>query len=341
MKKIVLFSIILMNVCICCFAKNKNYTIDKYEELDKSEQYNSIIASIKEIDESNYSASEYYYLGLAYFRLENDDEAQKYLKIAIQKASDFAAAYYYLAGSCFYTEKYDEAISYYEKCIELDKKHSKAYKMLGVIYENSGEYNKALTNYSKFYEIEKSSDATYRMAYILYEMKEYKKAKPYVEEYLKYDNNSFSMNNLMILILYSQGEYKKVKQYEDQIKNVWKNSNDESIKRQNFFIIHSFEYNGFNVDVYEKFDQSGDFYYPLTCNVKLNNKIIKTVNLEYDTVTAEFGYPYLLGIDEIETKRHRTTEIDFKVYPEFDVFIKYVKQVLDNKVYFDASSSYN
>ena len=301
MKKL-LAVIIMVFSTILCFAQNNTFENEKYELLDQQGQYESIINSIKESDESSYMARDYFYLGLAYFRLENDDEAQKYFKLAIQKAPDFSRAYYYLAGSYYYTNNLSEAIKNFQKCIELNKKDSKSYKMLGVIFEKKGDYKTALEYYSQFYKIEKSSDAAYSMACVLYEMKEYNKAKPYVEEYLKTNKDSFSMTNLMILILYSNGEYKNVKKYEEQLRTIWKQTSDASIKKQAFFILYSFSYDKYEIDVYEKFDLSGDFYYPLTCIVRLNGKVIKTVNLEYDAVTEEFGTPYLLGIDELNPK---------------------------------------
>lgn len=333
-----LMVIIIVFTTLLCFAQNKTFVNEKYELLDQQEQYESIINSIKESDESTYTATDFFYLGLAYFRLENDIEAQKYLKIAIQKAPEFSRAYYYLAGSYYYTNNFSGAIDSYLKCIELNKKDSKSYKMLGIIFEKQGDYKTALEYYSQFYKLEKSPDATYRMAYILYEMKEYKKAKPYVEEYLKTNKDSFSMTNLMILILYSNGEYKNIKIYEEQLRTIWNQTSDENIKKQAFFIIYSFSYDEYEIDVYEKFDQSEDFYYPLTCNVRLNGKVIKTVNLEYDAVTAEFGTPYLLGIDELNPKKHITTNIGFSKYPEFTEFIKYVKLAIDNKLDISASS---
>ena len=210
--------------------------------------------------------------------------------------------------------------------------------MLGIIFEKQGDYKTALEYYSQFYKLEKSPEASYSMAYVLYEMKEYKKAKPYVEEYLKNNKDSFSMTNLMILILYSNGDYKNAAIYKEQLRKIWNQSTDEKIKKQAFFIINSFSYDKYEIDVYEKFNQSEDFYYPLTCNVRLNGKVIKTVNLEYDAVTAEFGTPYLLGIDELNPKKHITTNIGFSKYPEFTEFIKYVKLALDNKLDISASS---
>lgn len=338
MMKKNLMVIIIVFTTLLCFAQNKTFVNEKYELLDQQEQYESIINSIKQSDESTYTATDFFYLGLAYFRLENDIEAQKYLNIAIQKAPEFPRSYYYLAGSYYYTNNLSEAIKNYQKCIEMDKKDSKSYKMLGVIFEKKGDYKTALEYYSHFYKIEKSPDAAYSMAYVLYELKEYNKAKPYVEEYLKTNKDSFSMTNLMILILYSNGENKKAQKYEEQLRTIWNQTSDENIKKQAFFIIYSFSYDKYEIDVYEKFDQSEDFYYPLTCNVRLNGKVIKTVNLEYDAVTAEFGTPYLLGIDELNPKKHITTNIGFSKYPEFTEFIKYVKLAIDNKLDISASS---
>ena len=338
MKKLLL-TLALSLATSLCFAQGKNYVNERFEKLDKEEQFESIIKEIEENSQEPYSVSDYFYLGLANFRMEKDDEAQKYFKLAIQEDPTFLRPYYYLAGSFLYTEKYEDAIANYNKCIELDKNFSSAYKMLGMIYEMQDDYPSALENFTKSYELEKTPESTYQMAYTLYKLNEYKKAEPYVESYLEYDKNSFSMTNIMILILYSNGEYEKASTYEKQIRKIWETTSDESIKKQPFFIIYSFNYNGYDIDVYEKFDQSGKFYYPLTCNVCSNGKVIKTVNLEYDAITEEFGTPYLLGMDEIESKTHYTMNIGFDEFPDFPVFIKYVKLVLDGKVNVGASST--
>ncbi|MBR0124185.1 MAG: tetratricopeptide repeat protein [Treponema sp.] len=338
MKKLLL-TLALSLAASLCFAQGKNYVNERYEKLDKEEQFESIIKEIEENSQAPYSASDYFYLGLANFRMEKDEEAQKYFGMAIQEDPDFVRPYYYLAGSFLYTEKYEDAILNYEKCIELDKTFLGSYQMLGMIYETQNDYQKALENYSKSYELKKTPESTYQMAYILYKLGDYKKALPYIESYLEYDNDSFSMTNLMILALYSTGEYEKAAKYEKQIRKIWENTSDESIKKKPFFIIYSFTHNDYEIDVYEKFDQSGNFYYPLTCNVCSNGKVIKTVNLEYDAVTEKFGTPYLLGMDEIESKTHYTMNIGFEAFPDFPVFIKYVKLILDGKVNVGASST--
>ena len=88
----------------------------------------------------------------------------------------------------------------------------------------------------------------------------------------------------------------------------------------------------------KNFDQSGNFYYPLTCNVCSNGKVIKTVNLEYDAVTEKFGTAYFIGMDELEPKRHLTTNIGFSKFPSFPDFIELVKLAVDNELEIGSSS---
>ena len=340
MKKSLIILLMIFAAAFC-FAKDENYFVEKFELMDQQGDYDSIIAEINQKEEASYTVSDYYYLGLAYFRKENDYEANKYLKIAIQKAPDFPKAYYYLAGTFYYMNNPSEAITYFKKAIELDSTLTGPYQILGNIYESQHDYKTALDYYSKFYELEKSPSAVYQMAYVYYELNDFENAKPYVEEYLTYDKNSYSMTNLMILILYSIGDYTEAVNYENQIREIWKNTEDESIKNQNYFFIYSFDYNGYNVDVYERFDLSGKFYYPLTCNISKNGKSLKTINLEYDAITEEFGTPYFLGIDELEQRRHITLNVAFQEFPEFSDFILCVKYALDGKLEESASSYIN
>ena len=105
MKKLLL-TLALSLATSLCFAQGKKYVNERFEKLDKEEQFESIIKEIEENSQEPYSVSDYFYLGLANFRMEKDEEAQKYFKLAIQEDPTFLRPYYYLAGSFLYTEKY-------------------------------------------------------------------------------------------------------------------------------------------------------------------------------------------------------------------------------------------
>ncbi len=336
MKKLILiFSLLVSGIC---FAKGNKYSNEHYNELLRSKNYETVLEELGSVDE-NSSVEDCFYMGLTYFYMENDLEAQKYLKLATEKDDTFYDAFDFLAGSYYYNQQFEESLQNYEKCIALDKSASRPYKMLGDIYSTFGDLQTAYKNYEKFYKLKKDSESTYLMAYCLYEMGDLKKAKHYVEEYLKYDSESYSMLNIMILILYSTGDYKKVSKYEDQLRELWKNSDDEYITEKSYFYIYSFDYKDFEIDVYEKFDLSGYYYNQLVCNVVKDGKVVKSVNLEYDGITEELsGIAYFVGIDEIDTKTHYTTSFAFSEYPKFADFIKAVKIVLDDDSTWVASS---
>ena len=105
----------------------------------------------------------------------------------------------------------------------------------------------------------------------------------------------------------------------------------------NFFFVYSFEHNGYDVNVYEKIVQKGPFYSPFTCNVKSKGKVVKTVNLEYDALLDESFY--VIGINDLKTNTHYTTDSFFREKPEFPVFIDYVKRAIDGELENVASST--
>ena len=339
MKKITLLIVLLSS--FVCFAKTDDYKNEKYELLDQKHQYEEIIASIKENDESSYTISDYLYLGLSYFKMGNNTEAQKNFDIVIQKDPEFYDAYYYQAGTYYLSEDYENAIVYLTKCKELDPKKIRPYEMLGVIYEMYGNYQQAYENYSKFYELDKSPDSAYAMAYVLFELGEYKKAIPYAEEYLKKDKNSFPMNDIMVICLNSSGDYKKAEKYEKKLVELWKKSDDPELKNQDYITICLFDYDGYEVKVLKKIDQSGDYYYSIMCYLIQDTRLIKSINLEYDGYSGMLGYPaYYLGYDDIAAKKHFTSSVTYKKMPKLEEFLKDVKLLMDGKIEIMTSSTY-
>ena len=152
MKKLIAILLLTFTVGLG-FAAKANYSVEKYNLLDQQQQYQEIINDITQKDESEFTTSDYFYLGLANFRLEKDEEALKYFTIVTQNDPSFSSSYYYIGGIYLYSREYDKAIPYYEKCIELDVKDAQSYEWLGTIYETLGDYQKALEYFSKFYSI--------------------------------------------------------------------------------------------------------------------------------------------------------------------------------------------
>lgn len=341
MKKLILAILFLFTVSLS-FGQQNYESIEEYDSMMDSSNFQEVISTIQKKDPSTVTEMEHFYLGVAYFYLENDEEAQKYLKLAIDEMPDFFGPYYYLAGIYFYSDKYDEALPYYNKCLEIKDNFPLVYNYLGYIYQAKNNLEKSLECFLKYHELEPNPEAIYNLAYNFYLMSDFENAVRYAKEYYESDKNSFSIANILVCSLYSQGKYEEAEPYKNQLIKIWSHTKDRSIKNQKFFILYSFEHAGYEIDVYEKFSKKGNFYYPMTCNIKKNGNVIKTVNLEYDAITEELTgkTAYFVGIDEPAKKKHSTLDIVLSEYPTFDDFIEIVKDALDGK-YGVAASSQN
>ncbi len=332
MKKFVL-SIILYLMAFCVFAQQNQYRNKKYDSLEKKKDYRAIISDIQDKHAVVYSTSDYYYLGVAYFHLENDAEAQKYLNLAIEKDPNFMEAYDYLGGSHYFDGNYDEAIKNFKKCIELNPKYPQPYEMLGEIYESYENYEQALHFYLEYRKLKNTSEVNQRIACIYYKLNATGKAVPYLKEYLKHDKNSFSMTNMMVMALYCEGNYKEASKYEKKLTKIWNSTKDVSIKKQNFYKIHSFYYNECSVDICKSFLNKGNANSTLTCNIKKDGVVVGIVTLEYDSLSNKTGGPsYFIGIDDLSEGIHYTTAIGFRNQPDFDELINVIKKILDGKI---------
>ncbi len=336
MKKITLLFVLLFSTFML-FAKEQKYTVDEYETMLNQQDYENLIIKIQEKNEEAYSVSDNFYLGLSNYLLSNNEEAQHYFKLAFEMDPDFYDAGSYLAYSYLLDGKNEEARYWYEQLIKLDSKNPVAYSMLVYIYEDLGNLEAAYEYSYKYYQLVKDSNSLSQLSYVLFEMKKYDEAKTYIKKYLKKEPDSYTMTSFMIYILTMSGDYKQAEKYKKQLRNIWKNSADPEILKEKYFQIYDFEYEGLNLYIFEKIDMSGEYYYPLTCYVYKDENPIKSINIEYDFITKDFGTPYFLGVNEFDTKVHSTIQ-GFSKCPSLEEFIEYIKLVLDENVESVASS---
>ena len=93
-------------------------SFDSYEEMLDYGAYDEIIDEISS-HEQPYSAVENYYMGIAYFAMEDFDSAAEYLAKTVEMVPDFLEARDTLAGVYFYAGKKEESIAELKKCIEI------------------------------------------------------------------------------------------------------------------------------------------------------------------------------------------------------------------------------
>lgn len=120
----------------------------------------------------------YYYMGMAYYNVKNEDKAlQNLLKSLDMKGDDIDALYY--TGEIYLRQKkYNESIALFERITRINPDDAYAWFYLGVNYTQKKEYQKAVDIYeNKVLALEPENvDAMTNLAYVYREMGNNKKA---------------------------------------------------------------------------------------------------------------------------------------------------------------------
>ncbi|MGD8979808.1 MAG: tetratricopeptide repeat protein [candidate division WOR-3 bacterium] len=123
-------------------------------------------------------ARAYYYLGMAYYNLKNDDKAMEYLKKSLDLKSDDVDALYYAGEISIKQKEFDAAIGYFENITSIQEDDVYAWFYLGVSYTQKKDYARAIDVYeNKVLGFDPENiDAMTNLAYVYREMGNNKKA---------------------------------------------------------------------------------------------------------------------------------------------------------------------
>ncbi|MCD4678982.1 MAG: tetratricopeptide repeat protein [Bacteroidales bacterium] len=161
---------------------------NKAKEQSTTEGYNKIMQNaVKEFETAlsiypEYSEC-YHQLGLAFFRLgDNDKSLENYNKAV--KLSPNEAVFYSNMGIIYFQRKaYDKALDIYNKAIAINPNYTDAHMNMGSIYGILGDYNKSLYHLKKALEYDPhNASINYYMALTYQNMKNPEMADKYFEE---------------------------------------------------------------------------------------------------------------------------------------------------------------
>lgn len=110
----------------------------------------------------------YEQLGLAYFRLGNNDEALKNYEEAIKYNPESATSYANQGIIYFNRGQQQKAMDLYLKAISLDPNYDDAYFNLGSVYGSQGKYDLAIQNFKKCLEFKPDNAQAYYYIGITY-----------------------------------------------------------------------------------------------------------------------------------------------------------------------------
>lgn len=293
-----IFTTFILTICSLTIFAQDNIT-DELKTLSDNKQYDKIIE--QHASKSNeYSAKSLYYIGLAYYMKEDDNNCINFMDLSINKDSKDPAPHYIKASTLNYMGKYNEAIKCFQKAIDIKSDDAEFYCGLGDSYYQLEKYDLALESYKKAIEQNKCPDRPYSMiAQIYSDLKQndkaleafytakskisnqsnsyinalfniglleslkgnYDKSEPVFVELLQLDPTDFHSYAKLIQIYYHRKEYEKAKPYKEKLYEAHKKGLlKENLK--DMFCFDQFKWNVYLIQVFERYENenNGDIY---------------------------------------------------------------------------------
>ena len=372
--KNILATFILTICSLTIFAQDK--TTEDLKTLSDNKQYDKIIEQHAS-KAKDYSAKSLYYIGLAYYMKEDDNNCIKFMNLSIDKDPKDPAPFYIKASTLNYMEKYDEAVKSFQSAISLKSDDAEFYSGLGDSYYNLEKLDLALEVYKKateqkncpdrpysfvaqIYSDQKNNDKALEAFYIakskidkksdsyinalfniglLESLKgNYDKAEPAFVELLQLDPNDYHSYAKLIQIYYHKKEYDKAKPYKDKLYEAHK----KGLLKDNLkdmFCFDQFKWNDKLIQAYERYEEgSKDIYNKhLFYVVNQDNKIEYRIQTEYSPISVEQRGSKYL-LCRTKGDTHSTFNIGFNDNFKYDDLKKSVIDVLEEKVKPTATS---
>lgn len=122
-----------------------------YMRLNKDDEAIEVFKKMTEIQSESFSALKY--LGQLYAKKKDYKEASKYFSQAVKISSDDPEAYYNLGISLMNTGDYPEALGAFQKSINCQEDYADSYYQLGLLYLNQDKFDEALAAFETFLQI--------------------------------------------------------------------------------------------------------------------------------------------------------------------------------------------
>ncbi|MFT3934006.1 MAG: tetratricopeptide repeat protein [Chitinophagaceae bacterium] len=293
-----ILSTLILAICSLTIFAQDNMTTELKALLDKK-QYDDVIKNYAP-KSNELSAKSLYYVGLAYYMKEDDNNCIKFMNLSIDKDVKDPAPFYIKALTLNYMKKYNEAVEGFQSAIALKGDDAVFYSGLGDSYYNLEKLDLALDAYKKateqkdcpdrpysfiaqIYSDQKNNDKALEAFYVakskiskesdsyinalfniglLESLKgDYEKAEPAFVELLQLDPNDYHSYSKLIQIYYHKSQYDKAKPYKDKIYEAHK----KGLLKENMkdmFCFDQFKWNDYSIQVFERYENEnkGNIY---------------------------------------------------------------------------------
>jgi tetratricopeptide (TPR) repeat protein len=294
---------IILTLLVLIFASSvsaQDKIAEELKGLANSKQYDKIIKE-HAAKSGDYSGKSLYYIGLAYYMKEDDNNCIKFMDRAIEKDPKDPASYYIKTSTLNYMGKFNEAITCFQTAIKLKPGDAEFYSGLGDAYYSLENQPMALDSYKKAVQQENCPVRPYSMIGQIYaDLKEndkaleafyvaktkssaksksyinalfnigvleslngnYEKAEPAFTELIQLDPADYHSYAKLIQIYYHRKEYDRAKPYKDKLYDAHKKAKLTG-NMKDMFCFDQFSWNGYSVQVFERYENEnkGKIYY--------------------------------------------------------------------------------
>lgn len=368
-------SFVFIIASLTVFAQDK--TTNELKTLKDSNQYDKIISEYASKC-ADCSAKSLYYIGLAYYMKEDDDNCLNFMNKSIDKDAKDSRPFYIKASTLNYMKRYDDAVTIFLSAIALKSDDAEYYSGLGDSYYNLEKLDLALEAYQKatnqkncpdrpysyiaqIYSDQKNNEKALEAFYVakskiskestsyvnalfnigLFESLKgnYDKAEPQFVELLQLDAKDFHTYAKLIQIYYHQKEYDKAKSYKDRLYVAYKNGELKD-NMKDMFCFDQFKWKGKLIQAFERFEEgSKDIYNKhVFYVVNENDDIEYRIQTEFSPISVEQG-GFKYLLCRTKNNIHSTFNIGFNDNFKYEDLKKSVVDVLEEKIQPAASST--
>ena len=372
--KNILTTFILTICSLTIFAQDK--ISDELKALTDNKQYDKIISQYASKC-NDCSAKSLYYIGLAYYMKEDDNNCLKFMDKAIDKDAKDPKPFYIKASTLNYMKKYDEAIKSFQVAISLKPDNAEYYSGLGDSYYNLEKLDLSLDAYKKateqrdcpdrpysyiaqIYSDQKNNEKALEAFYVakskiskesssyqnalfniglLESLKgNYDKAEPAFVELLQLDPTDYHTHAKLIQIYYNRKEYDKAKPYKDKLYAAFKKGELKG-NMKDMFCFDQFKWNDKLIQAFERFEEGSNDIYNKHVFYVVNqaDKIEYRIQTEFSPISVEQGGSKYL-LCRTKGDTHSTYNIGFNDNFKYDDLKKSVIDILEEKVKPTATS---
>jgi tetratricopeptide (TPR) repeat protein len=132
----------------------KKYYTQVFQMYDGAQKFDKAVGPLKKIIELDpKNETNFYYLGMTYFKAQQYDQAVAAFQQSLAVKPDFPHAWYQIGSSYFNSKKYKEAAEAYKKYVALAPEDASGWMSIGVSYLQAKLYEAALEPLKKCVEL--------------------------------------------------------------------------------------------------------------------------------------------------------------------------------------------